>query len=154
MRAANLGVVAVLGFSHGALPNPSAPPYLRGSNAYDFEFSGYKRWAGAYGGVHGGYSSATMNFGHSAESLLGFIGRNSILNSEAGVPDWTVPRQQQSGGHAVGRLRRLQLAMGRCGARPRGQLQPRLAHRRVVGRHVPDHDAVRPIHLHDHRERG
>ncbi len=88
MRAAILGVVAVLGFSHGALADASDPPYLRGSNAYDFEFSGYKRWAGVYGGVHGGYSSATMNFGHSAKSLLGFIDRNSILNGE--VPDWTV----------------------------------------------------------------
>jgi hypothetical protein len=101
MRVAILGVAAVLGFSHGALADANAP-YLRGSNAYDFEFSGYTRWSGPYAGGQATYSSVGADFSNTTQSLVAFILRNSNLEDMGHVSQWQILDRKNTSGTSYG----------------------------------------------------
>jgi opacity protein-like surface antigen len=62
-------------------------PLLRGSNTIDM--SGPTRWDGFYVGAQAGLGFAGTDFGNSTKSLVAFILRNTTIESEQHVSDWT-----------------------------------------------------------------
>jgi outer membrane immunogenic protein len=66
---------ADLGPLRGAIPALGPPTYYR--------------WDGFYGGAQWGYSSASVDFGNSTSSLIAFVLRNTAIESEAHVSEWT-----------------------------------------------------------------
>ncbi|MGD0024616.1 MAG: outer membrane beta-barrel protein, partial [Xanthobacteraceae bacterium] len=55
-------------------------------------------WGGVYGGVQGGYSSAVVNFGTAAGSEIAFLLRNTAIEQDQQISQWTVlgPRSPTS----------------------------------------------------------
>lgn len=64
-------------------------PYLRGSQVIEPGTPAYPRWDGAYYGVQGGYSSANSNFRTGTSDLVAYILRNTTIENEAQVSQWT-----------------------------------------------------------------
>jgi opacity protein-like surface antigen len=90
MRSA-LAVVLVLGLPPAAQAADLFDlPILRGSSGPELGPPGYSRWDGFYAGAQAGYQAAKMNFGNSSGEMIAHILRNTTLENEARVSDWTV----------------------------------------------------------------
>jgi outer membrane immunogenic protein len=53
-------------------------------------------WAGVYGGVQGGYSSGDVNFNTAASSQIGFILRETAIEQDEHISQWTVLNSQSA----------------------------------------------------------
>lgn len=74
-------------------------PILRGSVAPLLGYPAYQRWDGIYLGGHGGYSASGTEFSTGTGDLVAHILRNTLLEDEAHVSQWTtLPNEATSGG--------------------------------------------------------
>lgn len=85
MRRVIFGLLA-LGFAHDALAGEFGLPILRGSNGYAAPTT---RWSGVYLGAQAGATVSSVDFGNATKSLVAFMLRNTTLENEAGVSNWT-----------------------------------------------------------------
>jgi outer membrane immunogenic protein len=68
-------------------------PILRGSSGYEMGSPSYYNWSGVYVGGQGSYSAAGSDFSKGTSDLVGYILRNTTLENEAHVSNWTtLPR--------------------------------------------------------------
>lgn len=65
-------------------------PVLRGSSGPEIGPPAYHRWSGFYFGGQAGYSAASLDFGNSTSDLIAFILRDTALENQAQVSQWTV----------------------------------------------------------------
>ena len=61
---------------------------LRGA-MYELRSPSYFRWSGFYGGAQWGYSSASFETTNTTSDLIAFILRNTTIESEGRVSEWT-----------------------------------------------------------------
>lgn len=75
-----------LPFPHGVpvLPASSPPPYVVGPPTPKYH------WGGVYGGVQGGYSSATVNFGTAASEISYLLRNNPAILQDQQISQWPV----------------------------------------------------------------
>ena len=59
-------------------------------------------WGGVYGGVQGGYSSSSVNFGQAASSDIGYLLRSTAIEQDQGVSQWTVLGNRSPTGTGLG----------------------------------------------------
>jgi outer membrane immunogenic protein len=83
-----LGSIGMLGLMTQANAQDFETPTLRGSSPYIPAPPKFTRWEGFYVGGHGAYGSSGMNFGGSTGDLVGFILRQTAVESEHGVSKW------------------------------------------------------------------
>jgi outer membrane immunogenic protein len=50
----------------------------------------FTNWSGVYGGVQGGYSSGVVNFGTASSSEIAFLLRNTAIEQDQDISQWTV----------------------------------------------------------------
>jgi outer membrane immunogenic protein len=83
-----IACLAALGFA------PQAPAadlgYLRGSEVYGPGEATYYNWSGFYFGGQVGYASVQANFADATSSQIAHMLRNTTLEDEAQVSQWTV----------------------------------------------------------------
>jgi opacity protein-like surface antigen len=75
-------------------------PILRGSNAYDV--GGPTRWDGFYVGAQAGAAWSGTDFANSTKSLVSFILRNTTIENEQHVSDWTTLGKADTSGKSYG----------------------------------------------------
>lgn len=59
-------------------------------------------WGGVYGGVQGGYSSSSVNFGQAASSDIGYLLRSTAIEQDQGISQWTVLGNRSPTGTGLG----------------------------------------------------
>jgi opacity protein-like surface antigen len=93
MRRLALTVTTLLGLSASAFAADMPDNVLRGSESWVPNFVPgspvYYRWEGIYGGVQGSYSTMNANFKEGTSDLVAYILRNTTLENEAHVSQWT-----------------------------------------------------------------
>lgn len=77
-------------------------PILRGSMPPPLGYPAYSRWDGVYIGGHGGYSSSGANFTTGTGDLVGYILRNTTIENEAHVSQWTTLSNGSTSGASFG----------------------------------------------------
>jgi len=104
VRAAVLGMAMAAagnGVTNGALAGEFDGSFLRGSLANQ-GIKGYGNWNGIYVGGLIGAGTMNANFGNGAGSLIAFILRNTVLENEARVSNWTTLPQGSGNGRTWG----------------------------------------------------
>lgn len=59
-------------------------------------------WSGFYVGAHGGYSSASLGFGNSFQTIVGNALRNTVAEAEMSASQLLAPRSTHMGGESYG----------------------------------------------------
>jgi opacity protein-like surface antigen len=77
-------------------------PVLRGSSVMEIGPPRYYRWDGFYVGGHAGYAAASLGFASSTSDLVGHILRNTSIENEFGVSNWTVLGNTSTSGTSYG----------------------------------------------------
>ncbi|MEZ5787905.1 MAG: outer membrane beta-barrel protein [Xanthobacteraceae bacterium] len=77
-------------------------PILRGSVAPLLGYPVYHRWDGVYLGGHGSYSAASSDFAAGTGDLVAFILRNTTIENEAHVSEWTTLSKSSTSGPGFG----------------------------------------------------
>jgi outer membrane immunogenic protein len=90
----------VVGSAQGAAAGDLGLPILRGSTTYDV--GGPTRWDGFYVGAQAGGTWSGTDFANSTKSLVAFILRNTTIESEQHVSDWTTLGKSDTSGNSWG----------------------------------------------------
>jgi len=77
-------------------------PILRGAVAPPLGYPAYYRWDGIYFGGQGGYSAASSDFSVGTGDLVAFILRNTTIENEAHVSQWTTLSKSSTSGGGFG----------------------------------------------------
>lgn len=77
-------------------------PFLRGSAGPVLGGPAYFRWSGLYFGGQGSFSSAGANFTNGTGELVAYILRNTTIENEANVSQWTTLGKNSSTGGGYG----------------------------------------------------
>lgn len=77
-------------------------PILRGAVAPLLGYPVYHRWDGVYFGGHGGYSAASSDFSTGTGDLVAYILRNTTIENEAHVSQWTTLSKSSTTGFGFG----------------------------------------------------
>jgi outer membrane immunogenic protein len=89
----------VAGSTQGAAAADFGLPILRGST---YEVTGPTRWDGFYVGAQAGGTWSGTDFANSTKSLVSFILRNTTIESEQHVSDWTTLGKADTSGTSYG----------------------------------------------------
>lgn len=90
----------VAGSAQSAAAADLGLPILRGSNTYDV--GGPTRWDGFYVGAQVGSTWSGTDFANSTKSLVSFILRNTTIENEQHVSDWTTLGKADTSGTSWG----------------------------------------------------
>lgn len=76
--------------------------FAQDARAQDYVLRGSEptyHWGGIYGGVQGGFDSSTVNFGNAAASQIAFLLRNTAIEQDEQISQWSVlgSRKPQTG---------------------------------------------------------
>lgn len=90
----------IAGSAQSAAAGDLGLPILRGSNAYDV--GGPTRWDGFYVGAQAGSAWSGTDFANSTKSLVSFILRNTTIENEQHVSDWSTLGRADTSGKSYG----------------------------------------------------
>jgi len=95
MRGVIIGL-GMVGMVESAAAADLESLFLRGSDTPTYH------WGGVYGGAQVGYSSASVDFGNGVSSLIAFMLRNTTIEADEGISQWTVLGKQVVNGTSLG----------------------------------------------------
>jgi opacity protein-like surface antigen len=94
--------VASMTMTSAALAADIGEDFLRGSLTPSFNTQSYTDWTGVNFGVHYGWSNQSSDFGSGSSDLIAYILRNTIIENEGHVSQWTTAGKSTANASSYG----------------------------------------------------